>query len=340
MLYAKVAVRGPDKHGSFWLDYYSHDGRRRRPRVGDSRGDAEETAIMFRRWLRQGHDPERELERTKRKQQYSFKTLRELFPEFYENHEASEGTRESYRSSFNALCRTRVDNRWFVDLSLTEIDKPLMQDYMSGRIKHNGVKPRTAIIEARLVSVMMTYAANKGYIQDNPLRGLSCPKVRDRREVRLTAEQVASLVNALKSDMVRRIVLFALYTGRRKNEILNMRVEDVAFDCADRMVRYYAKTKGGRRRSFIASDLAAEVLKEIIGNRTEGLVFESPRGGTYYSKIDSFSEAVTEAGLTDIVQVEDGTRDKLRFHDLRHVFATELTDAGADIRDVQALLDP
>jgi len=56
---------------------------------------------------------------------------------------------------------------------------------------------------------------------------------------------------------------------------------------------------------------------------------------TYIADTVSFVFFSKKLGLT---AVQDGKPVRLTFHDLRYVFATELTDSGANIRDVQRLL--
>ena len=83
---------------------------------------------------------------------------------------------------------------------------------------------------------------------------------------------------------------------------------------------------------FPLGSLAVEVLKRVIGNRNEGYVFICPSTGThYFTTQKSFDRAVRKLGLT-----VNGT--KLRFHDLRHVFATWLHQQGISLDTIRPLL--
>jgi len=63
-----------------------------------------------------------------------------------------------------------------------------------------------------------------------------------KRIARLSSEQVAALVNAMPNESTRNIVLFALYTGRRKEEILSQRIENVVFhDLSEGTATYTAR---------------------------------------------------------------------------------------------------
>ena len=70
----------------------------------------------------------------------------------------------------------------------------------------------------------------------------------------------------------------------------------------------------------------------MIGLREEGFVFINPKTGTRYHSIHkTFDKVVRRVGLT-----VDGT--KLRFHDLRHVFATWLLNAGVSLDMLRPLM--
>jgi site-specific recombinase XerD len=78
---------------------------------------------------------------------------------------------------------------------------------------------------------------------------------------------------------------------------------------------------------------ALDVLRRAIGDRKEGYVFINPQTGTRYTSIHKkFDQVVRELGLT----AADGT--KLRFHDLRHVFATWLHREGVSLDSLRFLL--
>ena len=78
--------------------------------------------------------------------------------------------------------------------------------------------------------------------------------------------------------------------------------------------------------------MAVDLLKRVINSRKKGYVFINPRTQTrYYSIHNSFNRAVKSVGLTV-------SGKKLRFHDLRHVFATWLLRAGVNIEALRELM--
>ncbi len=90
--------------------------------------------------------------------------------------------------------------------------------------------------------------------------------------------------------------------------------------------------KGNRAEIFPLGPAAVEVIRRSIGKREKGYIFVNPKTKTRYNWIHKgFNSAVRKAGLT-----VNGT--KLRFHDLRHLFATWLHRSGVSLDELRELL--
>jgi integrase len=333
-----VKVKKDPKHGTYYLEYQNLLGHRRRPRIGTDEKAAQRLAIRFGDWLLVGKDPEREMEHAKKREEAKTVTAREFFQDFLDGHgsKRAEKTQASYRDSWNSLTRYSE----LVDIPLGDLTPDLVEKYIYTRQKRDGVSSNTVRIEFRMLSKMLGYAVRKGILAANQLQGrVELPPKPSIREVRLSDEQLVVLIAEMPNQSLRDIVEFALYTGRRKEEILSLLVENVRFmDIPEPVVTYSVQVKGGVWKRFIASSFAAEVLRRAIGNRPEGYVFKNPNTGTRYAKnaqLPLFHRTVKKLRL---MAYRDGKPMKMTFHDLRHLFATDLTDNGGDIRDVQALL--
>jgi integrase len=143
--------------------------------------------------------------------------------------------------------------------------------------------------------------------------------------------------------VLRVVVLAAAMTGLRQSELLGLRWRDV--DWASQRVRVRntfvlgehssdGKSELSTRRSVpLATRLAREL--DRWSTRTpyaaeDDLVFAHPRKGTPLdgSKVTKrFKAACLEAGVRPV-----------RFHDLRHTFATRLAASGVPIRTIQEFL--
>ncbi|MBT4511940.1 MAG: tyrosine-type recombinase/integrase [Chloroflexi bacterium] len=326
------------KYGTYCVRYYNPDGRLRRLSVGSDERQAQRQLAKWTEWLLDGKDPEREMERIQRLERVKALTAREFYPDFLDGHgsKRSEKTQVSYRNSWQNISQYSE----LVDISLGELTPDLFERYIRTRQELNGVSSNTVRIEFMMLSKMLGYAVRKGILPSNPLHGrVELPPKPSNREVRLSNEQIAALIQEIRSQVMKDIVEFAVYGGKRKEEILGLRIENVRIiDLPKPAVLYSVTVKGGSRQSFKASKQAAKVLHRAIGGRREGYVFVSPKTGTRFAKnagLPSFHRAVKKLGL---VAYRDGKPVKFTFHDLRHAFTTDLMDNGADIRDVQMLL--
>ena len=112
------------------------------------------------------------------------------------------------------------------------------------------------------------------------------------------------------------IVEFSIYTGFRKENILSLLIESIRFHDFTLTGEVELIVKGDRKELFPLGTAAVEVLKRVIGKRHKGYVFINSKTKTRYVSIQKpFSKAVRKQGLTV-------NNTKLRFHDLRHLFAT------------------
>src|SRR3989454_11824367 len=121
---------------------------------------------------------------------------------------------------------------------------------------------------------------------------------------------------------------FALNTGMRQGEILNLQWQDVDFV---RGVLMVMTSKNGTRRTIPLNATVYELLaaKQATTGAARGPVFTTPRGNELQVRYlaREFCEARDLAGIPDF-----------RFHDMRHTFATRLVQRGVDLYKVQRLL--
>ncbi len=127
------------------------------------------------------------------------------------------------------------------------------------------------------------------------------------------------------------LALFA-YAGLRRSELLGLEWDDV--DLSRRLLRV-RKAKGGRERTIPIHPALAPLFAEYYATRvplTEQAVFVGVQGGRlHYTQLGQvFRHYVHAAGVNE--------RKRVTPHTLRHVFASELLRAGANLRQIQELL--
>lgn len=165
------------------------------------------------------------------------------------------------------------------------------------------------------------------------------------REVFLDYDQAKRLLDELCGH-ARPIVMFDLMTGLRRSNALGIQWEHVSLDLG----RAVLIQKGGRPLSVTLVPAAIELLRAVQpdADKRHGPVwtFGNPctpctcshcrtgrfRGEPIKSIKRAFASAVRSAGLHDLPQ------GRVRFHDLRHTFASWLLAQEGDLKLTQSAL--
>ncbi|OPX97428.1 MAG: Tyrosine recombinase XerC [Syntrophorhabdus sp. PtaB.Bin006] len=219
----------------------------------------------------------------------------------------------------------------FADYYVTDITPKLIQQYKTKRRRENA-SPCSINRELALMKHAYTLAINEWeWAQNNPVKQVSLEKEPAPRDRWLTYEEEKDLLQACPT-WVREIVLFALETGCRRGEILSLLWRDC--DLSKKVVTIYGK-KTGNRRTIPLSRVSYELLK--IKHKVKLTVLSSTEN---YLFVDSFGQKIGKDRLTWAFKSalkKVGITD-FRFHDLRHTFATRLSQAGVDPYTVQTLM--
>jgi integrase len=155
------------------------------------------------------------------------------------------------------------------------------------------------------------------------------PKIRLEKEPQgrlrwLTQAEATNLLAACrksKNKALADLVEFSMFTGVRRSEALGLTWNRV--DRARGVVRLEV-TKSGRRREVPLASNSDAVLARRWTPEAKGNVFGSRKWNSFRS---AWEVAVANAGIDD-----------LRFHDLRHTFASWLVQRGRTLKEVQEAL--
>lgn len=148
--------------------------------------------------------------------------------------------------------------------------------------------------------------------------------VPERDPAWITREQAAVLIAELPQHL-RAPAVFSILTGLRMANVRDLSWDRVDLERAHLWVpSSHYKTK---RAHGVSLSPEAVLLLESIGGKREGRVFRyegRPIAGTFNTK--AYRKAVARAGLAGV-----------RWHDLRHTFASWLASEGASDRVLQAM---
>ncbi|MFC1552989.1 tyrosine-type recombinase/integrase, partial [Candidatus Latescibacterota bacterium] len=278
----------------------------------------------------EGKNPEIELEGMKRTEQSKAITVQELFPDFMKRHGAlrSKSMQRSYRISLKNVCRCQS----IANVPIGSITKSQVHDYMQARMNDDGVSASTVNKDAAFLKCLMSKAVEWEVLEHNPLKGMKLFPESGKRDVFLSPEQAALLIQEL-SEPIGNIVEFAIYTGFRKENILGLKISSIRFHDLTSTGEVELVVKGGKRELFPLSPQAVKVAKRAMGNRRDGYVFINPVTGSRYSSIHKGFDCVVRR-----LDLKIANDSKLRFHDLRHIFATWLHKQGVSLDILRFLL--
>ena len=294
------------KRGEIWYIDYAYQGKRHRKRIGRSKKIAELTLSEIElKILRRENLGIREARKI------SFKDYSKEYLEYAKTNKAP----KSYVCNVSQL---RVMVPYFGDISLPDITAQMIEQYKA--VRSAKVKPATVNRALACLKNMFNKAITWGYAEQNPMKGVKLLKEPPGRLRFLDGSETDRLLRELPGE-ASGVVLFALNTGMRKSEILNLAWKDVNFANRHIMIE---KTKTNERRMVPMNGQVFDLLKSLeMDGRGSELVFIN--GAVNLRK--HFEAAVKRAGLENFV-----------FHDLRHTFASHLVMNGTSIRAVQQLL--
>ena len=200
--------------------------------------------------------------------------------------------------------------------------------------KKEGVSGATINRELQFARAAFNRAKRqKIWLGDNPFSDFDHFAERERNrflsEIELSDLLIACRLHSCRHNpYLHEIVLLAILTGRRKQEILKLHKSQIDWNRKVIVKKATGSTKYLNDIVTPISDTIITMLIKLAHNSKNGYLFENPRTGQPFNGIKrAFSSALKSAAITDF-----------RFHDLRHAFCTYALLATEDIRSVQATI--
>lgn len=221
------------------------------------------------------------------------------------------------------------------DYILADVTPGMITDYRNQLIGTKNrygreIGPTTANRYTTALGHVFTVALNQWeWIDQNPVRKISKLKEPRGRVRFLSDKEREKLLATCKESgnpYLYMVVILALSTGARKNELLRIRWPDV--DLMRGMITLH-ETKNGERRSLPVRGFALKLLQQHAENRPthSEYVFPSTIKDQPIDIRTAWENAMETAKLEDF-----------RFHDLRHSAASYLAMNGASIAEIAEVL--
>ena len=229
--------------------------------------------------------------------------------------------------------RAKPVKAFFKGKRLRDVNPMLIEQFKQLRLNTRTGNRRTRASatvnrELQVISKVFSMAYDNGLVETNPMRRVRKLREAPARERYLTDDEEKRLFEALVGGRayVQPIVIVALQTGMRQGEILGLKWEHLDFD---QKTIYVAHTKTGRPRKVPMSTPVEVELRSLKQDAPrDAYVFGYPRTGMKAVKLrHAWERACAKAEIFGI-----------RFHDLRHTFATRLRAKGVHEMDIMSLL--
>ena len=302
------------KNGYYYI-YYNDDNGKRQSITTKRRIKSEALKVLS------NFD---ELIKTKNKVDPNYLTLKQFRWEFLKHSESyhSWKTTLDYKSTFNEMLV------YFGDILLTEFTQRIIEEFIQMKIRkvslHTG---RRHLIN---VKAILNRAVAYGYLENNPAKNIKRIKPPEKLPLFFTKEEFNELLKAIDNNDWKDIVEFAVNTGLRQMEILNLHKRQ--FSEQDRMIildNHYHTTKSRKIRNMPLNARAFEIVSRRVTNEKSELIFTLDGERILQDNLqDKFRKYVVAAELNP----------KLTFHCLRHTFASWLVQKGVSIYEVSKLL--
>lgn len=184
-----------------------------------------------------------------------------------------------------------------------------------------------------------TYLVTHKIVTTNQFKLIKNPKKDKKLPNFLQSDELDKIFSSIDTStplgLRNRLIIELLYaTGLRVSEITSLKLDEI--DINNREIRVYGK--GGKERIVLFGDYAKKYLQEYLaGPRKELLNGNQSK----YLLINHNGEELTSRGveyIIDEIVKECALKHHISPHVLRHTFATDMLNNGADLKSVQELL--
>jgi integrase len=308
-----------------WVAQISLPGGKRKTKYGKTQGEVKEWLLEKRKALQDGTYVE------------PGKIPCGDFLARYMKDVAEHSLRPTTLQSYFSLIRNHIEPG-LGGYKLTQITPAQIQNFYSEKL-NAGLSKRTVQFMHSIIHRALQQALKWGLVVRNAADLVDAPSPRRKPPMTWTIEQIKHFLRVVEDHPYYPIYVLAVFTGMREGELLALHWSDISLNAGKIQVKRTLQVVRGKglvisepkteksKRSIVIPDNALRVLEGM--KEEEGLVFKTRTGKPISPRnlVRHFKSAIETAGLPEI-----------RFHDLRHTFATIHLQADTNPKVVQEML--
>ena len=314
------------KRAGCWYAVYRINGRQRWEAAGPSKKRAER--LLVRRVTEVYDEAVAELKKA------TFADFAEMWLQDYAKMSVKQSTYISYETITRRHLLPNLGKLWLHQISGSDIQRLLAR-----KIRLDGLSPKSVVNILIPLKEMLQHAIEWGYLRSNPAAFVKRPHVEIEEMDFLSPDEICLLLEHVNSRY-QAFFMAAVLTGMRRGELLALKWGDIDWNSSQISVRrslyrgvfQTPKSTYSFRRIMLSPMLIQTLMyhRTVASSSELDLVFCDVNG----RPLDpdnlvkrQFLTALDRAGIR-----------RIRFHDLRHTYASLLIAQGEDIKFVQAQL--
>ena len=220
--------------------------------------------------------------------------------------------------------------------SFFNINKDIANSYKAYLVSKN-YEAKTSSLYLSAVRAFYRYLVEIKAISSNPFAGIKNPKVIKKLPNFLNHSESGTLLQMNKEENILDvrndfIIEFLYATGLRVSELCNIKLKDISF--SEKKIKVMGK--GSKERIVFYKAMDDKLWNDYLSIRDKIL-----EGTPSDYLLVSITGKLTTRSVEKIVKnyaLKKNIKSKVTPHTLRHTFATDLLNEGADIRSVGELL--
>lgn len=201
--------------------------------------------------------------------------------------------------------------------------------------------------ELSTLKAVLNIAIKLNYLVKNPVRYVKKFAITETKIKVFTDDEIELLLSNINNPLLLNIVKFALYSGLRLNEILNLQVSDI--DYQNETINISCKsgfvTKDKKNKVCILNQKLITLLNEILklGNNKSNVydIASTPPKDRYLFTVLSRNYPICKDYVSHKFKSELRRlhfSEDLHFHSLRHTYISNLVNKGIPINFVKEII--